>query len=74
MFTYIELSYWIASGIPVMSMVKNSTHMWKEFVLYFTKGRTFLAVTTDAWASKIVKLFITYTAHFIHANYSLHNY
>ena len=56
-------------------MVKKR-HMYgkKNLCNDLQKEARFVAITTDAWTSKAVKLFTTYVAHFIDDNWSLQSY
>ena len=75
MFAYIEPGYWMPSRTQVTSMVKKRhTSGKKKLCNVLQKETRFVAVTTDAWMSKAVKSFATYTAHFIDGNWSLQSY
>ena len=69
MFAYVEPGNWIPSLTQVTSMVKKQ-HMSgkKKLCDVLRKETCFVAVTTDAWASKADKSFAKYYAHFIDGN------
>ena len=75
MFAYVEPGNWIPSWIQVTSMVKKQ-HMSgkKKLCDVLRKETCFVAVTTDAWASKADISFAMHNAHFIDGNWSLQSY
>lgn len=75
MFAYVEPGYRMPSRTQVMSMVKKRhTSGKKNLCNVLQKKARFVAVTTDAWTSKAVKSFATYTVHFIDNDWSLQSY
>jgi len=75
MFTYIEPSYHIPSRTQVVSIVKKRHASGKKSLCSVLQNKArFVAITTDAWTSKAVKSFATYTVHFIDDQWRLQSY
>ena len=75
MFTYIEPSYQIPSQTHIASIGKKCHISGKKNLSnVLQKEARFVAITTDAWTSRAVKSFATYSLHFIDNDWSLQSY
>ena len=75
LFQYVEPAYRLPSRTQVASIVKKRHSSGKKnLTTLVEKEASFAAITTDAWTSRAVKSFATYTIHFIDSEWCLKSY
>ena len=75
LFGYIEPAYSLPSRTHVTSIVKKRHANGKRSLTTLMEKETrFAAITTDAWTSRAVQSFATYTIHFIDSEWCLKSY
>ena len=75
LFGYMEPAYSLPSRTHVASIVKKRHILARKSLTNLLEKEThFAAITTDAWTSRAVRSFATYTVHFIDSEWSLQSY
>ena len=72
--SFIEPSFTVPSRTTVASMVRRRHECAKKELAAKLADVTSIAITTDAWTSKAVVSFVTYTGHFVTDDWSLVSY
>ena len=69
--SFVEPSFTVPSRTTIASMVRRRHDAARKELVTKLAGATSIAITTDAWTSKAVVSFVTYTSHYVTDDWKL---